>query len=223
MIKQIHLNECDSTQDVLKEQLKQASPEEQILVSCELQLHGRGRGSHSWTALPGTLCFSMNIDPHPAPSFTAIELSVLIARFFEGSKLGLKWPNDIWNSQKKKCCGILVQSHQGKMMAGIGINLCSTHPEFGGVYESQFEYDKKSWAFELAKFINQHRYHSVEALKRDWESHCWHMNKLVRIVEGDEVSEGVFKGLGQYGEAVLNTNQGEVHLYNGSLRLFTDH
>ena len=222
MIRQLHVVECDSTQDVLKEQLKDAPPIEGLLVSCDRQLQGRGRGQNVWSDLPGTLCFSLSLAPHPAPSFTAIELSVLIAKFFEGSRLGLKWPNDIWNAQKKKCCGILVQNHHQIMCAGIGINLWSDHPEFGGISDSAFEFDKKAWALEIASFIVQNRFNDVATLKKEWEDFCWHMHKEVVITEGAESVEGLFLGLGQYGEAVLATTEGEKRLFNGSLRLITD-
>lgn len=70
MIKQIHVDECDSTQDLLKEQLNKESSEETILISCENQTSGRGRGENVWKAMPGTLCFSLNIQPHAVMSFT---------------------------------------------------------------------------------------------------------------------------------------------------------
>lgn len=221
MIKQIHVTECDSTQDLIKEQMALHPEVEQLLVSCEDQLHGRGRNDHLWTTLPGSLCFSMTINPHPVPSFTALEMSVLVAKFFEGSKLSLKWPNDLWNFQKKKCCGILVQSFQGKMVAGIGVNLFSSHPDFGGVYDSDFSFNKRSWAREMASFIYAHRYISADELRLDWEQRCAHMCEFVTISEGTEVTQGYFQGLGTYGEAILKTKEGERRLFNGSLRLVT--
>jgi len=219
MIKHVHLDECDSTQLVLKEQMKQG-PQGQFLVSTQKQLQGRGRGERSWECLPGSLCFSMNIEPHPSVSFTALELSVIILKFFEGSKLYLKWPNDIFNTNHKKCCGILVQSANSKFMAGLGINLCSEHPDFGGVFDSIFSFDKKSWSRELAEFILANRIPDVKELKNFWEASCVHMGKIVEISEGDTKTVGHFVGLGDYGEALLSTPEGVKHLYNGSLRIF---
>ena len=60
MIEHIHINECDSTQEHLKEQLNNQTGAEHIVVSCENQISGRGRGNNSWKTMPGTLCFSMN-------------------------------------------------------------------------------------------------------------------------------------------------------------------
>ncbi|HLT22896.1 MAG TPA: hypothetical protein VKZ84_05620, partial [Bacteriovoracaceae bacterium] len=133
MIRHIHLEHCDSTQDVLKEQLSLGGGEN-LLISCDLQTSGRGRGDHSWTPMPGSLYMSFTVAPSIVPSFTALELSVLVADFFDGSKLTLKWPNDIYNHHFKKCAGILIQQSQNQMLAGIGINLFSSVEHFGGVF-----------------------------------------------------------------------------------------
>jgi BirA family transcriptional regulator, biotin operon repressor / biotin---[acetyl-CoA-carboxylase] ligase len=224
MIKHIHVNECDSTQDLLKEQLKVFKDTQEILVSCNTQFKGRGRGDHKWEALAGSLCFSVTISPNPIASFTAIELSLLIAKFFEGSILHLKWPNDILNKHQKKCCGILVQGHHGLMIAGIGLNLHSNHPHYGGIYDSSFEFDKNSWSLEMAEFILANRYENELKLKQDWEERCEHMNEFVRITEANQNVDGIFRGLGVHGEAILETTQGERHLYNGSLtKINPDH
>lgn len=219
MIKQIHLDVCDSTQDILKEQTNAGN--ETILVSTNQQIKGRGRGGNNWENLPGTLCFSLSIAPHLTLSLTALEISVLIARFFEyeGCKLGLKWPNDLWDSRGKKCAGILVQGSGNKLMAGIGINLFSDHTDFGGVYRESFAFDKKSWSLRIAEFIVSNRYEDSETLRNDWSLRCQHLGSQVTITEGNEVVEGVFSGIGSAGEAILSTADGEKSLYNGSLRL----
>lgn len=219
MIRHIHVDACDSTQDLIKEQTPDGS--ETILVSTNKQLNGRGRGTNSWLEIPGTLCFSLSVEPHKILSFTALEISLLIARFFEfeGSKITLKWPNDLWDSKQKKCGGILVQGSGSKLYAGIGINLFSDHNEFGGVYRESFEFDKKSWSLRIAEFILSHRYSDTEALRKDWEIRCPHMGYRVTISEGTAINEGIFLGLGDSGEARLHTIEGIKNFYNGTLRI----
>jgi BirA family biotin operon repressor/biotin-[acetyl-CoA-carboxylase] ligase len=221
MIRHIHLDVCDSTQDVLKEQLHQDSLHERIVVSCENQISGRGRGHNKWTAMPGTLCFSLNIEPNPVMSFTAIELSVILAEYFEkkGFILSLKWPNDLWNAEANKCGGILVQGHQSNLLAGIGINLWSDQEELGGISPTPFPMDKKSLALELAEFIYSERVSDVKLLGHNWLRKCGHLDRKVRIYEGQEVTEGIFSGIGQFGEALINCNGETQKIYNGSLRV----
>jgi BirA family transcriptional regulator, biotin operon repressor / biotin---[acetyl-CoA-carboxylase] ligase len=221
MIKQIHVDECDSTQDLLKEQLISHSNQEQFLISCNNQIKGRGRGNNTWTSTNGTLCFSMNIGPHPIQSFTAIEISVIVAQFFEfkNKKLKLKWPNDLWNEQNKKCAGILIQGSQNTLLAGIGVNLFSEDHEFGGVFEKPFEFNKALWSLELANYILKNRISSTSELKNLWLNRCGHLDKTVQIIEGVSISEGTFLGLGEFGEALIRNEEGLHRHYNGSLRL----
>ncbi len=219
MIKHVHVDVCDSTQDLLKEQTTVSG--ETLLVSTNRQTKGRGRGVNVWEELPGTLCFSLSIEPHSVMSFTALEMSLLVARFFEfeGCIIGLKWPNDLWDSRGLKCGGILVQGSGSRLYAGIGINLFSNHKDFGGVYLESFEFDKKSWSYRISEYILAHRYSQTEALIKDWEIRCPHMGKDVTITEGNEILHGTFMGLGQHGEAVLRTEGGIKNIFNGTLRI----
>lgn len=221
MIKQIHLIECNSTQDILKEQLSLTSSNESILVSCENQIQGRGRGENKWSAMPGTLCFSLNIKPHSVMSFTALELSVLVSRFFEKQNINLKlkWPNDLWNTDLKKCGGILVQGINNHMCAGIGLNLFSDENELGGIFSHKENFSKQELALSISEFILQNRYQDARSLQKDWLTRCGHLNQMVTITEGGERSEGIFQGLGDYGEALVCINSQTMKFFNGSLRL----
>lgn len=220
MIKQIHVIECNSTQDLLKEQLSESSSSDYILVSCENQTSGRGRGEKIWQALPGTVCFSLNIKPHIVMSFTALEISILVARYFElhGQTIKLKWPNDLWDSEYKKCGGILVQGSQNQLYAGIGINIYSHDQNFGSIYKDVHEINKKDLALKIAEFIISNRYETTKELKKDWLIRCGHLNEMVTIIENEEKSEGVFQGLGEYGEAEVCINGQINRFFNGSLR-----
>ena len=220
MIKHIHVIECDSTQDLLKEQLSSMQSSEQFLLSCDNQTFGHGRGGNSWTSLPGSLCFSFTLIPHKISSFTALEISLLVVRFFEikGQKLKLKWPNDLWTKDRLKCGGILVQSSHDNYLAGVGINLFSEDKTFGGIYESSFEIEKKKWCFDLTQFIHLHRYEDTSLLISDWENFCGHMKMEVTIIENGKEVQGEFLGLGIYGEARLLSQDKIHHFFNGSLR-----
>lgn len=219
MIRQIHLDACESTQDLIKEQTPEGS--ETILVSTNSQQNGRGRGSNTWVETPGTICFSLSIEPHRVLSFTALEISLLISRFFEneGRRIGLKWPNDLWDSDQLKCGGILIQGSGSNFFAGVGINLFSDRTEFGGVYREAFDLDKKSWSLKIAQFLVANRYSDTDQLKKDWEERCSHLGRRVSISENVEVNDGIFLGLGEAGEARLKTSDGIKNLYNGTLRI----
>jgi len=220
MKKFIHLKSCDSTQEVLKEQLTQ-TPTDELIISCDHQLKGHGRGENKWIDSPGTICFSLSVQPFQIPSFTAMELTVIIGKFFEtkNQKIFLKWPNDLINSQGKKCGGVLIQTFSNQYMAGIGLNLYFDEIEFGGIYDQIFPFSKESWSQELALFIYQHRYEDLDKLKHDWLKMCIHLDKQVHISDNNQSYEGKFIGIGDYGEALIETELELKSVFNGSLRL----
>lgn len=220
MKKFIHLKSCDSTQEVLKEQLS-LNPTDDFIISCDLQLKGHGRGDHNWIDTPGTVCFSMSIQAFKIPSFTAMEIAVIIGKFFESKnkKILLKWPNDLINLNGKKCGGILIQSRGNQYMAGIGLNLYYEGTDFGGIYENPFAINKEKWAKEISEYIHMHRFENAESLTSDWIKMCAHFNKEVEISDQEQTNRGIFIGLGPFGEAILRTEDELKSLYNGSLKL----
>ena len=220
MEKFIHVERCDSTQDLIKEQLLQSAQDE-LTVSCEHQINGRGRGSNIWQDSPGTLCFSMTIRPHIQVTYTALEISLLVHHFFKmkGKEIRLKWPNDLMTLEEKKCGGVLVQNSESRYYVGIGLNLFQNESSLGGIYETSFPINKQEWVKELSDYIRSNRYSNTENLSKDWLKSCFHLNQQVNISEGDQETCGKFVGLGPYGEALLENSQGTHHLFNGSLRL----
>lgn len=218
MIRQIHLYESDSTQNILKEQLS-IKASETLVVSCDHQTKGKGRGEKKWISMTGSLCFSINLKPHPILSFTAMEISVILADFFlmKNRPLKLKWPNDVLSIDQKKCGGILVQGSNDQFITGIGINLFSDNQEFGGVYESEFFFDKKDLALEIAQYIIMNRISDTEDLKKRWLFLCGHLNKEVTILEGENKIVGTFKSIGDFGEALIYSEEKIHKIFNGSL------
>jgi biotin-[acetyl-CoA-carboxylase] ligase BirA-like protein len=222
MEKFIHVERCDSTQDILKEQLA-LSGDVDLTVSCEHQTNGHGRGNNIWQDSPGTLCFSMTIKPHIQVTYTALEISLLIHRFFsqKGKEIKVKWPNDLLTFEEKKCGGVLIQNSGNHYYAGIGLNLFQNAHTYGDIYDVSFPLDKKEWAKELSHFIRENRYISTELLTSDWLKSCVHLNREVKIIEGDQETSGEFIGLGPFGEALIENSQGIHQIFNGSLRLFS--
>lgn len=216
----IFVESCESTQELLKEQLKQNDSNE-LTVGCEHQINGRGRSDNSWEQMPGTICFSMTVFPSERVTFTALEISLLIQKFFEAKneKVFVKWPNDIMAKDHKKCGGVLIQNIGNHYLAGIGLNLHSNNDLYGGIYEPQLPLDKKNWIKELSEFISTHRYLTIEEIASDWLKQCFHLNSKVKINEGNQETIGTFTGLGRHGEAILQNAAGTHHLFNGSLRL----
>ena len=213
-----HFKEINSTQDEI---LKfKDSKESYILISCEKQLAGRGQYDRTWESYDGTLCFSFKCLENPTPSITSLELSVILLNYFKeryNIEIKVKWPNDIYKDGKK-VMGILTQSLSPNYYAvGIGINyfLPPNEDQFGSLL-SEVKIDKEQESLEIYNFINLNRMDSHDVVRK-WEENCIHLGKQVNLKDKSKSTEGIFIGLGKYGEALIESNGLIVPAYTGSL------
>lgn len=134
-----YLNETTSTNQLLKQWMKEGILHEGTILRTDFQSTGKGQGANLWESERGkNLLFSMVLYPH----HIAIEEQFLISQIVA---LGItdvlntllspeccdvftvKWPNDIYYEQRK-LGGILIENNwQGGAIAssiiGVGINI----------------------------------------------------------------------------------------------------
>lgn len=213
MIKHLKLNSCESTQDELKRHLEVYN-----LVSTHTQTQGVGRRENKWDCISGSLSFSFSCAPHPNLTWQSLEVAVCLQKFIEKKfekKMMLKWPNDLIN-QNLKCGGILLQQFDHKMLIGIGLNLLPNE-NWGSLQLKSIQL-QESWYHQLPEdFTHYYLANSpmpIREIKQSWTENCAHMNKNVKLIEGQDIFEGLFQGLGSHGEAII----GNKSFYNGSLR-----
>lgn len=225
MLRHIHLESCDSTQDELERRLEgTASPVENMLVSTSRQLQGRGRHDRVWEHVPGSLAFSFSCVPHPSLSWQSLEVAVHLATFLEeefDSRVLLKWPNDLV-AGANKCGGILLKHQGGRMLVGVGLNLLP-HPTsgWGAALGAGTVLDRGFESRLPALFVERYLAASPTGpmfLKSEWEARCAHLGRPVTVSEGGHETQGIFLGLGGHGEALVDAGKGPVALYNGTLR-----
>ncbi|MES2051762.1 MAG: biotin--[acetyl-CoA-carboxylase] ligase [Pseudomonadota bacterium] len=113
-------------------------PEPTLLVA-EQQTAGRGRLGRNWQSLRGdSLTFSLGLPLQPADwSGLSLVVGISLAESLDpgndshqGSRVGLKWPNDLWLSGpqgERKLAGILVETASLEgiryVVIGIGLNI----------------------------------------------------------------------------------------------------
>ncbi|MEE8715540.1 MAG: biotin--[acetyl-CoA-carboxylase] ligase [Coriobacteriales bacterium] len=145
-------DQTTSTNDVAK-RLAAAGAPNGLAVAAHRQTQGRGRRGHRWSSARETMCISVVLRPDvPMPFFVALPavatLSVLGAlRDLTGlgTRLGVKWPNDLvafgagerpGASDGRKLGGMLVEAgHDGSgayAVAGQGVNMWSASTPAGG-------------------------------------------------------------------------------------------
>lgn len=136
------LPEVDSTNDLLKERVRQGitkSPPAGFVLLTDFQRQGRGRLTRRWEAPPGSsLLLSMLFRPD-WPTAQANWLTMLVSlaaakaiAAHTGLEVGIKWPNDVMVRQGgvwHKVCGLLQEGEFGAdgrlqwAIVGIGINV----------------------------------------------------------------------------------------------------
>ena len=210
-----------------------------LLVLCEQQTAGRGRGGNIWWSDDGSLTFSIVVE---RGSFTiredhstCVSLSAGIAvcetlsELFPCETIGLKWPNDVY-LEGKKVCGILVESPSPKsvrLVIGIGINvnnsLRTAPAELQSSATSLLEVSGKP--FDLTSILMwtlQRLEHQIESLQRDdsrliksWQQYCLLQGRSVTLTIGSEQVTGTCSGIDVEGHLILQTEAGPRHFSNG--------
>jgi len=134
-------------------------------VYTDLQTKGRGMYGKKWISEKGNLFLSLFFQLEKNyPSFN--EFSIInpviildvITKFCDGTKLSLKYPNDIFYN-RKKICGLLqeliTQDNRKFLIIGIGLNII-TNPNINNVYKATniyLETKKKPSIIELVNLI----------------------------------------------------------------------
>lgn len=133
----IHRNVVDSTNNLARSLLEQGGVELPLLVRADRQTAGRGRGSHTWWSGPGSLIFSLGLDPaayrlrdEQMPR-VALATAVAIVEALEAlgpgpGAVGIRWPNDL-EAGGLKLGGILperIDTALGpRLIIGVGLNV----------------------------------------------------------------------------------------------------
>jgi birA, biotin-[acetyl-CoA-carboxylase] ligase region len=134
--KYIHVSSTDSTNAYLQARLAQGESLDGTVVSTDFQRHGKGMDQNIWDSDPKrNLLFSMAIDMSFMKAKDQILLSQAVPlgivhvldKYLSSDLLRIKWPNDIYYTNKK-LGGILINSTiNGAMMGtsiiGIGLNV----------------------------------------------------------------------------------------------------
>jgi biotin-[acetyl-CoA-carboxylase] ligase BirA-like protein len=232
MLQHIHLDQCNSTQTVLKEILSnESNPNPNILVSTNKQLEGLGRRGNNWVHFDNALALSFTLKPSDQVTLTPLEIGVILVDYLQEkyqTELKLKWPNDILNQNGEKCGGILIHTHHNQLLVvGVGINLGKFPKESditfdkynAGLITDEEIHNKKEICHEVYQFLLNNRIQTNQVIE-SWLSKCAHLNRKVSIEDKNgTLQTGLFSGIGDSGEALILSEQKIHSHFSGSLRL----
>ncbi len=229
-----HFNSIHSTQIYLRDNLTELlAHDTNVLISTGEQTSGIGRKDNQWDFYDNAIAMSFTLKPHTTPTLTPLEIGVLITEFIKQEfnvGLLLKWPNDLLTSHGQKCGGILVQYIDSeKVIAGLGLNLGSlsnketpVHYKHGLGHVSELKLsseDKKQIPAKLYSYILENRIQNVADLQQRFNKACFHIDYKVDIDDDGFNFEGVFQGIGQNGEALVEIDGVLKSFLSSSLKI----
>jgi len=125
----VYLDTINSTQKYLKEKIATKKLQAPIAVSAQLQTEGIGSRNNAWISQKGNLFFSFALPLEELPSDLKLESASIYFSFILkellqslGSKVWMKWPNDLY-IDNKKIGGTITHIVGDNLICGIGLNL----------------------------------------------------------------------------------------------------
>ena len=137
--KRIHLADCTSTNDYLKQNIARFESDFPLLVTADAQTTGRGRENREWLSLQNlgiyaTFGFHLADKRHLGLlSITCGVAAIGMLQDWTGREFDLKWPNDILADGKKIAgilCETVINGEKIVCLAGIGVNVNQDSGDF---------------------------------------------------------------------------------------------
>jgi len=219
--------EVTSTNDEAKK-LAVAGAEHGTLVGADYQIKGRGRTGKSWECAVGEgLMCSIIVRPKwskPYWGWVALMTGLVISDLLERDCLypRIKYPNDILVNGKK-IAGILTEASSGYVVVGIGMNLNmkylpvvdSAIQPTSFLLETDCELDARSYAEtvqrSLATLVSCD---SPLLFRGEIERRVAWKGERVMLKTKTATMEGVIRGIGEYGQLLLEGESGELEVFD---------
>ncbi len=201
-----------------------------VWIAARLQSKGRGRLGRSWVSPQGNL-FTTLLMPveggievaSRSPFATALAVLDACQPVVEGSRLKLKWPNDV-RADGHKLCGILIESgkSQGALWLAVGIGLNIQVAPSGTDQETTCLIDLGASPALTPEHMMEGLRAAFEArliqarddfpgLLRDWENAAEGKDDVIAAGPAHARVEGRFHGLADDGGLILRLPDGQLH------------
>jgi len=196
------------------------------VVVAEQQTAGIGRHGHCWRSdNTGGLYLSIILRIDTATPTLTMALGLAVQRAVNdvaGVTTDLRWPNDVMLNERK-LAGILVQSADGALIAGIGVNVNQQAfpEELRGIatslrIETGREYSKDAVLDRVtAESLRYSAVPKTEILRRFEENSSYVRGKSVIV---DDRISGMTAGLDGDGFLLLDTKDGPRTIFAGGIR-----
>ena len=220
-----YFDEVDSTMDIARELARKECPHFTVVIAGR-QKKGRGRLKRSWLSSEGGLYFTIVVRPKIPPvlssrvNFAASMILAQTLRNMFNINAMVKWPNDVL-VDGKKISGILSEMEAeidrvSFISIGIGINVNNDPTP----YEPMATSLKKILGKEVPRIevLKAFLDHFEDALNdsnfdnvvSEWKKYSETLNRHVRIVTANDVSEGLAVDVDDNGALILKLTDGSM-------------
>jgi len=237
----IHFPQVDSTNLEAKRLIESGEAKHGLLITADFQTQGRGQQGKSWHSVEAqNAMLSLVLEPKglliKKQFLLNMVTSLAIADVIEdyGLIVKVKWPNDIYVSDKK-ICGILIQNFlKGdsiqQTIIGIGLNVNQTtwpsdipNPTSLAIELTQ-RYIIRDVIDEIATSVlrRSNMMRDEQALRDEYLQRLYRRAEVSRFAIGSDVIDGTIQGIDDIGRLLI-THGGLTHAYqHGEIALLLD-
>ena len=213
--------------------LSKETKQEFFIISAQEQTKGRGRRGRQWISLKGNLFFSQGFKADIKDLGQLICLSSL--SLYEVIKenlpinyqVNLKWPNDVLIDDCKVSGMLLEKGENDYLIIGIGVNICVSPDNADLLYPVT---DLKAKGINIDRLVFLRSYinkfdnnyeiwqkSGFSQIKKCWTQAVKGLNDNILIQTTSEKIRGIFTGIGDNGELLLQTEKGQQKIYAGDV------
>jgi len=228
----IILDECESTNNILKAQFR-SHPTNGHIIAAAKQLNGRGRGENEFYSPEGGIYFSFSLQNESSINEGLLTIAAGVSvqeAVHEACNLEakIKWVNDIY-LDGKKIAGILTEKLDDGYICGIGLNVFryaeSDYPPVAGALSDSMEMDAIDINFLFATIINRLN-QNLFVRGRDevldvCRKHSLVIGNAVRIKYKGRELEGTAIGIDQAGALIVQSGMETLAVSSGVIQMLS--
>jgi BirA family transcriptional regulator, biotin operon repressor / biotin---[acetyl-CoA-carboxylase] ligase len=241
-----HLLSYDTIDSTEAKRLALAGGQHGAVIWAEEQTEGKGRDGRTWISDAGNLFCSLLLQPcapHSALPQLSFVASLSLYRALESvvpatHELRLKWPNDLL-LDGKKLAGILLETIPAEnsdarwVILGMGVNVEHFPQEtrYPATSLKAVGVEIISAKIVLSRFLNffepiydEWLERGFNSIRTQWLECAAFVNKPLTLTLGETKITGIFHGIDDGGQLLLQNEQDEIHAYAaGDLTLEMSH
>jgi BirA family transcriptional regulator, biotin operon repressor / biotin---[acetyl-CoA-carboxylase] ligase len=220
-----HFSEVSSTMDIARDLARKGCPGFTTVIA-EKQLKGRGRLKRTWFSSTGGLYFTMVLRPKIPSVISArvnfaasLVLAKTLRRLFH-IDARVKWPNDILVEERKLVGMLSEMEAEADILSfiniGLGINVNNdpTLEEPNAVSLKEIIGKNVSRKNILVSFLDEFEAlitdNNLENIIPEWKKYTITLNRKVKIVTTNDISEGIARDVDENGALILELNDGSM-------------